>query len=367
MMKNDAPHGKPSRATRPSRVLRVGESQEHSLAQPIRGSILVVDDDADVRRYLAELVVSLGGTVREAADGAAALQAIAAAPPDLILLDVEMAGMDGLACCRALKGSTLTRLIPVIMVTSLCTMADRLKGIEAGADDFLTKPVHVAELLARMNALLRVKKLNESLESAERVVFTLARAVEAKDAYTEGHTERVTNDAVALGALVGCSEEELTGLHQGGVLHDVGKISVPDHILNKPGKLTPEEFEIIKRHPVTGFNICSSMRSLVHALPCIRWHHEKPNGLGYPDGLKRAAIPRPALILAVADVYDALASKRPYKDALPQEKAFAILREDAGRGALDAELVSQFIEWKRKGGATDAERAAAVKCEHNRV
>lgn len=310
---------------------------------PANAKVLIVDDDVAQRVCLNELVASLGGSSREAADGQAALDAVAAEKPDLILLDVEMPRIGGLECCRRLKADPQTRLIPIVMITSLDSLDDRIRGIEAGADDFLSKPVRATELLARMREMLRVKKLNESLESAENVIFALALAIEAKDKYTEGHTERVTASALKLGRLVGCTEDELIGLRQGGILHDVGKIGVPDQILNKPGALTPEEFTVVKQHPLTGFRICSPLKSLANALQCIRWHHEKPNGLGYPDGLKAGQIPRLALILAVADVYDALTSKRSYKDAMPTEKALAILKEEAAKGGLDAELVNAFV------------------------
>jgi len=309
----------------------------------IQGTILIVDDNADFRHYLADLISSIGGTVQEAPDAATALNCVAKSQPDLILLDVEMPGMDRLACCRTLKTDSLTRLIPIVIITSLSDPDDRVKGIEAGADDFLSKPFRVAELVARIGSLLRVKKLNESLESAENVILALARAIEAKDKFTEGHTERVAAYAVGLGEVARCSGDELTGLRLGGILHDIGKICVPDYILNKPGELTDEEWVIVKRHPLAGFSICSPMRTLVHALPCVRWHHEKPNGQGYPDGLKLDSIPRTALMTAIADVYDALTSKRPYKEAVPRDRAFGILQDEARAGRLDPGLVELFI------------------------
>lgn len=305
--------------------------------------VLIVDDDPGIRAYFAELVSALGAVPLEAVDGQAALDAVDAKAPDLILMDVEMPRMDGLTACRILKSHPQFARIPVVIITSLSALEDRVRGIEVGADDFLTKPMHIPEFNARVRSLLRVKRLNDSLESAENVVFALANAIEAKDAYTQGHTERVTAYAVELGKAAGCSESELLGLRQGGALHDIGKIGVPDHILNKPGKLTPDEFQIIRQHPVTGFNICSPMRSLAHTLPCVRWHHEKPNGQGYPDGLKGADIPRLALILAVADVFDALTTKRSYKEAFSLQQAVAILCEDGERGSLDAELARTFV------------------------
>ena len=310
----------------------------------ISRKVLITDDEPGNRELLSELVRMLGGTPSQAEDGLVALEMVKESPPDLILLDIQMPRLDGLDTCRALKSDPKTRLIPVIIITSMDTLADRIRGIEAGCDEFLSKPVQVGELLARMRSLLNVKHLNESLESAENVIFAMARAIEAKDKYTEGHTERVTAYAQELGRTVECTTAELAALWQGGILHDLGKIGVPDHILNKPGPLTPEEFEIVKQHPVTGYNICQPLKSLSHSLPCIRWHHEKPNGTGYPDRLKGDAIPKQALILAVADVYDALASERPYRKAMPQEKAFSILNEEAAKGHLDPELVSVFIK-----------------------
>ena len=314
------------------------------MKEKLKGNILIIDDEREIRQFLADVVTSLGATAFMASNGQAGLEAVKLCEPDLILLDVEMPIMNGLACCKILKDDPRTRHLPIIILTSLSDINDRINGIRAGADDYIVKPPHVEELAARIGSLLRVKKLNESLESAESVVFALAHAIEARDRCTEQHTERVTKYAVALGKLVGCTDDEMLGLRQGGALHDIGKVSVPDGVLNKPGKLTPEEFAIIMLHPVTGYNICASMKSLAHTLPCIRWHHEKPNGKGYPDGLKGDAIPRRALILAVADVYDALTSERPYKKGFPVEKAVSILREEAASGGLDAGLVNLFID-----------------------
>jgi putative two-component system response regulator len=306
-------------------------------------NILIVDDTLEIREYLAELVESLGATPSQAASGRDALASLAIVVPDLILLDIEMPEMDGFAVCRNVKSNPATLRVPIIVITSLGAIDDRVQGINCGADDFLTKPVHVAEFKAKIESLLRIKRLNDSLESAENVIFTLAATIEAKDAYTQGHTERVTAYASDLGRAVGCTDKELISLRQGGTLHDIGKIGVPDHILNKPGKLTPEEFHIMRRHAAVGFDICAPMKTLAHTLPIIRWHHEKPNGRGYPDGLKGSEIPRLALIMAVADVFDALTSKRSYKDAYTQDIALSILTEEGHNGRLDKDLVNVFV------------------------
>ena len=306
--------------------------------------VLIVDDNADIRAYLAELVSSMGAIPSEACDGEAALLAVRANQPDLILVDVEMPRMDGFTACRVLKSDPLTARIPVIMITSLSALDDRVRGIDAGADDFLSKPIHNTEFNARVKSLLRVKRLNDSLESAENVVFSLANAIEAKDRYTAGHTERVASYSLELGKAVGLSSNELIDLRQGAALHDIGKIGIPDHILNKPEILSPDEMRIMRQHPIIGFEICSPMKSLATALPFIRWHHEKPSGLGYPDGLAASEIPSAVLVLGVADVYDALTSKRPYRDAMNPEKALAILWAEAESGGLDANLVQVFVE-----------------------
>lgn len=181
------------------------------------------------------------------------------------------------------------------------------------------------------------------------MIFALAGAIDAKDSYTQGHTKRVTAYAVELGKATGCTEAELDGLRQGGTLHGIGKIGIPDLILNKPGKLSLEQFNIVKQHPVLGFNICSPLKSLAQTLPCIRWHHEKPNGLGYPDGLDSSTIPISAKIIAVADVYDALTTKRSYKEAFTDIVALEMLTEEAKKGGLDAELVRLFLEIRPSG------------------
>ena len=314
------------------------------MASERKQQVLIVDDNADIRSYLADLVSSIGAIPSEACDGEAALLAVRADPPDLILFDVEMPRMDGFTACRALKSDPVTARIPVVMVTSLSALNDRVQGIEAGADDFLSKPIHVTEFNARVKSLLRVKRLNDSLESAENVIFSLANAIEAKDKYTAGHIERVTAYSLELGKAVGHSADELTDLRQGAALHDIGKIGIPDYILNKPGKLSPEEMKIIQQHPILGFDICSPMKSLANALPYIRWHHEKPNGLGYPDGLSGSTIPSTVLILSVADVYDALTSKRSYREPMNHESACSTLSKEAKNGGLEANLVRIFVE-----------------------
>ncbi len=306
------------------------------------GLILVVDDQPlNVELLEADLTES-GYDVLSAYDGKAALEKVASNQPDLILLDVMMPGMDGFEVCRRLKGDPETMLTPIVMVTALSEKADRIKGIEAGVDDFLTKPYDRQELQARVKSLLRVKLYTDELERAEAVISSLAVSVEAKDSYTEAHCNRLSFYSVQVGRMFDLPHEQLRALRLGGTLHDVGKIGIPDAILNKKGRLTPEEFDIMRQHPVIGYNICKPLRSLRHVLPIIRHHHERFDGSGYPDRLAGEDIALTARILTVVDVYDALRTKRPYKPAFDKKKALAILDEETGKGWYDTEVISRF-------------------------
>jgi len=233
-------------------------------------------------------------------------------------------------------------LIPVILLTSLNSDADRIHGIMCGADDFLNKPVNKQELLARVHSLLRLKRFTDELDNAEAVLFSLALTIEAKDPYTEGHCDRLSKYSVALGEKLGLSEDTRLALRRGGLIHDIGKLGVPEHILLKPGPLTPEERKIMEQHTVLGERICAPLRSFRHVLPIIRHHHEKQDGSGYPDGLKGAKVPLTARILQITDIYDALTTDRPYRKALPLEKAFAIMREEVKRGWWDGPILDEF-------------------------
>jgi putative two-component system response regulator len=277
-------------------------------------------------------------------DGKSALKKVEEQTPDLILLDVMMPGMDGFEVCSRLKSDPETMLIPIVMVTALSEKSDRIRGIEAGVDDFLTKPYDRQELQARVKSLLRVKHYTDELERAEAVISSLALSVEAKDSYTEDHCNRLSEYSVVLGKRFDLPHEQLRALKLGGALHDVGKIGIPDAILHKNGKLTEDEFKIIQEHPVIGYNICKPLRSLRLVLPIIRHHHERFDGSGYPDGLKGEEIPITARILTVVDVYDALRTERPYKPAFEREKALAILDEETGRGWYDPQVIEKFAE-----------------------
>ncbi len=247
----------------------------------------------------------------------------------------------GYEVCGRMRQNYMTRLTPIVLVTSLDDRSDRIRAMDAGADDFLSKPVDQMELLARVRSLLRVKRLTDHLDSSEAVIFALARAVEAKDVYTEQHTSRVAEYARAIAAAAGLSADDQAALYRAGMVHDIGKIGISDLILLKPGKLTPEEFEIMKRHSLIGEEICRPLRSAPELTPAIR-HHEHWNGAGYPDGLTGAAIPLSARIVAISDAFDAMTTDRPYRPAMSLEQARAILTE--GRGVQwDSDLVDRFL------------------------
>jgi len=305
--------------------------------------ILVVDDNPGIVALMGQLLTLRGYDVVTAVDAYQAAAEVKRQLPDLILSDVRMPGKSGYELCRELKGDPATRLIPFILITGLTDSADKLQGIEAGADDFLNKPVLAEELTARVKSLLRVKEFTDELETADSVLCTLGLIVEGRDPYTEGHCERLALHAVDLGRHLRLDEDSIVALRRGGYLHDLGKIAVPDEILKKDTDLTPEEWVIMKQHPLTGENICKPLKSLRLVLPIIRHHHEHVDGSGYPDGLRGDEIPLLARILQVVDVYDALRTARPYKPAIGHDQSAQTMREKARQGLLDGQLVDEYF------------------------
>ncbi len=301
--------------------------------------ILVVDDEGANRRLLREILSPMGYAVVEASDGDEALAAVSRQAPDLILLDVMMPRVDGYAVCRAVKDDPRTRLVPIIILTSLDQLPDKIRAVDIGVDDFLTKPYNVVELTTRVRSLLSMKRFTDELEHASRVLEGIGLVVESRDRYTGNHCYRLGEYAARVGMSLGLPEEDIRILRLGGVFHDLGKIAVPDAVLNKPDRLTAEEMDLMRAHPVRGSDLCRGMRTLDRLLPLIRHHHEKLDGTGYPDGLRGGQIPLLVRIISVADVYDALATRRSYKEALPQETCLRILREEVDRGWWDGEVV----------------------------
>ena len=305
--------------------------------------ILVVDDQPAIAGLMSQLLTMRGYDVVTADNAEEAEGEIRRHPPDLILSDVMMPGKSGYDLCRSLKGNSATRLIPFVLITGLSDSSDKVRGIEAGADDFLNKPVLAEELVARVKSLLRLKEFTDELETADSVLCSLGLIVEGRDPYTEGHCERLSVRAADLGRHLGMDEDSIIALKRGGYLHDLGKIAVSDEILKKGTDLSPAEWEIMRRHPITGENICKPLRSLRLVLPIIRHHHEHSDGSGYPDGLTASEIPVLPRVLQVVDVNDALRTARSYKPPLTHEQAAETMREEARRGLWDAELVAEYF------------------------
>jgi putative two-component system response regulator len=299
---------------------------------------------------LGGLLEPEGYSVDTAKDGREAVDKALADPPDLILMDVSMPRMTGLEACRQLKADERTQLVPILLITGLGAREDRIEGIAAGCDDFLTKPVDFEQLVARTRSALRTKALVDELEQAENVLVSLANALDAKDPYTRGHSERVATYAEAIGGAVGLSVDVRRHLKRAGLLHDIGKIGIPLEYLQKPGKLTTEEYEIVKLHPSIGYDICKPLKTMWPLLTLIRGHHERLDGKGYPDGLKGDQISLPLRCLTLADIYDALTSDRAYRRALPREQALKIMREEASMGMWDASLIDKFADMVAREG-----------------
>jgi putative two-component system response regulator len=313
------------------------------------GRILVVDDLEANRKLLGTLLTREGYGVTFAEDGRAALDMVGRDQPDLVLMDVMMPNLNGFDACLAIKRNPATRLIPVVIITALQNSEDRIRGLDAGADDFLSKPFNAHELRARVRSLIRIKRYTDDLDTAESVILSLALTIEARDQYTEGHCQRLAAYGSALGRYIGLSDDDVEALTRGGYLHDIGKVGIPDAILLKTGRLTVAEYDVMKQHTIIGDRLCGELRSLRRVRPIVRHHHERLDGSGYPDGLRGDEIPLLAQITAVADVFDALTTNRPYKAALPDDGAFAELSAEVDRGWHRRDLVEALIALGREG------------------
>ena len=328
--------------------------------QSLTGTILVADDQAANRELLDELLTTQGFRVVTVPDGAAAVEELTRTQVDLVLLDVMMPHLNGFEVCQKIKSNPETYLIPIVLVTALSDKKDRIEGIKAGADDFLTRPVDRVELLARVGSLLKLKHRTDELERAEAVLFTLARSIEGKDPYTHGHCERLSDYSARLGEHLGLAQDQIVALRRAGMVHDVGKVAVPDAILLKPGKLSEQEWKLMREHPVVGERICAPLKSFRLVLPIIRHHHEKLDGSGYPDGLRGDAIPITARILQIVDVYDALTTERPYKRAFAITDALQTMKEEVAKGWWDPHIFEQFEQLMRSGTADSLSQGAAM-------
>ena len=327
---------------------------------PVTGNILVADDQVANRELLDELLTAQGFKVISVADGNEALHQLSKVPVDLVLLDVMMPHLNGFEVCEKIKANPETYLIPVVLITSLSDKQDRIEGIRVGADDFLTRPVDRTELLARVRSLLKLKHRTDELERAESVLFALARSIEGKDPYTGGHCERLAEYSASLGQHLGLAEEQITALRRAGVVHDIGKIAIPDSIILKPSSLTPDEWKLMREHPVVGERICAPLKSFRLVLPIIRHHHEKFDGSGYPDGLRGEATPITARVMQIVDVYDALTTVRPYKPAFSITDALQTMKQEVAKGWWDPHIFDQFERFVRSGTANFLAKGATT-------
>jgi cyclic di-GMP phosphodiesterase len=313
--------------------------------------VLIVDDEVEIRTLMAEAVQMLGYRPIVAGDGGRALALLGSERPDVVITDVCMPGIGGIELTRRIKADSRFQFLPVVIVTAAADLDGRIAGLEAGADDLFAKPVHLGELAARLRVLVDLKTAIDQLEQAEQIIVALALTIEARDPYTAGHCARLADHATRLGEALGLDGATLRALRLGGLLHDLGKVAVPDSILLKTGPLDPEERRRMRDHPVAGETLVRGLRSLDAVRPIIRHHHERMDGSGYPDGLRGDAIPLTARIMAVVDVYDALVTARPYKVPRRPHEAARILRQEAMAGAWDPGVVEAFIAVLARSGA----------------
>ncbi len=320
----------------------MANSNPNPLHTPYR--VLIVDDDAVQRTLEREILSGPDYVVSEVGNGLDAIAAVQEHEFDVVLLDKRMPDLDGDQVCKRIRNELNMPLLPVIMVTGSDAYRDLARSMEAGANDFVRKPYNPLELVSRVNAAANSKRLTDQLDSAESLLFALARMVEAKDEPTGDHCTRLSHNVAVFGAALGLDEEELLALRRGGVLHDIGKLGIPDSILLKRGPLDEREWVIMRQHTVIGAHLCRGLKSMRLTVPIIQHHHERWDGSGYPDGLQGEEIPYLARVFQIVDIYDALASERPYKKALPREKVIEIMQSETDKGWRDPSLMAAFLD-----------------------
>jgi putative two-component system response regulator len=305
-------------------------------------TILLVDGNSANRTDWEAFLQNHGYRVFAANNGDAALQECHRMQPDLVLMSGVLQGVSGYEVCRRLKANPQTRSTPVVMMLPSANGWDKAEGLAAGADDFWGRPGSRWEALSRVQAILQIESYID--HQAEAVVVSLARSLELKHMGTEGHSERLVGYALRLGESLELPVHELEVLRIACLVHDIGKVGVPDSILLKPGRLNESEMAVMRQHPVHGESICAPLKAFRDALPIIRHHHERMDGSGYPDGLIGDNIPLGARILQIADIYDALTTDRSYRNAMTQGSALAVMQSEAHRGWLSASLLGKFMD-----------------------
>ena len=314
-------------------------------------TLLIVEDNHDLRNGLKDILTFEGFTVLSAGNGREGLNQLNAVWPDLIISDITMPEMDGYQFYEAVRARPEGVMVPFIFLTARGERDDVMRGKQMGAEDYLIKPVTRTELVAAVESrLTRFRQIQVAqLEQAYQLALTaLANGIEVRDHYTRGHVERVTAYALSLAEQLGWSGKRLDGLRYGAILHDIGKIFIKEDMLKKNGKLTPDERVEMMRHPIHGAEMVRDIPYLAAAIPVIRHHHERWDGTGYPDGLKGEGIPPDARIIAVADVFDAMTTDRPYHQADPVEKAREYIVSASG-AHFDPLVVNAFLKLLESG------------------
>jgi putative two-component system response regulator len=314
----------------------------------IQARILIVDASNASRELIESQLLDESYEIDTASDGEAALRKIRSAPPDIVLIDLILPRVPGHDVVRIIKSDPETQLTPVVILQNRNELADSLDAIRLGADDFIVKPTHRAELVSRVRSLLRRRRGYVDVEETDNILFSLATALDSRDHYARGAMERVAHDAMELATALGLRDQEVEHIRRGAVLHDIGNIGLPDGLLAKPGRLTEEEWKIVKTHTLLGFEICRSLVSIEPALSCIRNHHERVDGTGFPDGLEGDEIPLKAMVVAIADSYDAMVSDRPHRRGRSHLEAVQVFERERDSGQWAPEIVDVFLDVKKR-------------------
>jgi putative two-component system response regulator len=328
-------------------------------------TILLVVAEQSTRDDWRELLAEQGYDIVEIGIGERAPELCLHLRPDLVLIDASLPDVSGFEVCRRLKEDPRNRLTPMLIITSFSAEQNFSRAQAAGADDLWEPRPSRWEALTRVQSLMQIKSYID--EQAEAVLVSLAQSVEARDPYTRGHSERISSAAVGFGKKIGLSSDQIDALYIAGIVHDIGKVMVPDAVLMKPGRLDTDEMKIIRQHPVEGERICSPIKSLRRVLPIIRHHHERMDGSGYPDGLRGETIPLTARVLQIVDIYDALTTDRPYRAAFSAQQALATMFEESDLGKLDEDLMRIFPTYAIGPQAVKAEAGSFEQIRKSRL
>ncbi len=305
------------------------------------GVVLVVDDEPSNVMLLEAVLEPHGHRVIGAQSGPAALRSLESETPDAVVLDVMMPGFDGHEVCRRIRSCPRTALTPVVMLSALTSQDDRIAGLRSGADEFMSKPFDATELVVRLAGLIDRHRMQQRRDSTESVIEALLAALQLKDPHTGDHSRRLATATVEFGRFLQLEATDLEVLGWAGLLHDVGKVGVPDELLGKTGPLSTAEWQVMRRHTEFGESLLRPLETLAPVLPIVRHHHERWDGLGYPDGIRAERIPLLARVLQLVDAYDALTSERPYKPAWSRDRALVVMSGEAG-SRFDPELFTEF-------------------------